>query len=187
MSNAMASHPIAHQPMSLSSMDPYYDHYRDEKNVKTPACTSHDCECSNSTSSHSACHKSRLRRLFIPVLISIVTIAAIVFISCVNDLTALGVFGSDDGLLGLGKRALGARDSTGTNNGSSFVNNKCQCFASAQALGGTVLTCIDCFSISHRYIRWVITCARFCNNAQRVVLQRYVAPPSRFVGQSQTN
>jgi len=119
----MAPHNVTRQPISLTSMDPYY---HDEKSRNPPACTSDDCECSNSdATSHRACHKSRLRQLLLPAFISVVTIAAIIFVSCINDLIALGVFDSGDGALGLGKRALGARDSSGTGTGdSSFVNNK---------------------------------------------------------------
>jgi len=120
MSNITTPHHVTHQPMSLTSMDPYFDHYHDEKSLNPPSYTSHDCECENP---HNTCHKSRLYRLLIPAILSVVMIATIIFVSCIKDLAALGVFGPDEGVIGLGKQALGARDTTGSNNGS-FLNNK---------------------------------------------------------------
>jgi len=120
----MTPHHVTRQPMSLSSMDPYYEH--DEKHHNPPPYAPHDCECADPNApSHRACHESRSRRLLIPALISTVTVIAIILISCIHDLVTLGVFSADDGVLGLGKRALGARDSSGTDSGSSFVDNKC--------------------------------------------------------------
>lgn len=108
---------VTHQPASLTSMDPYYDHYNDKKSGNPPEYICQDGECEEShAQSHRTCHKSRLRRLLIPAMMVVVTLAAIIFISCIQDLAAMGIFGQDDGVLGLGKRD--------TSNGS-FVNNKC--------------------------------------------------------------
>lgn len=128
MSDFTVPHHVTRQPISLNTMDLHYDRYHDEKRHNpTTYCASRDCECAetNSLSHHRACHKSRLRRLLVPALLCIATVATIIFICCIRNLNTLGVFALDDGVLGVGKRALGARDSTGSNSGnSSFVNNK---------------------------------------------------------------
>jgi len=50
---------------------------------------------------------------YVSLIFSIMAIA-IILISCIHELASLGVFGADDGVLGLAKRALGARDTSGT-------------------------------------------------------------------------
>jgi hypothetical protein len=123
MPNTTTPH-VSRQPISLSSMDPYCDFEHDEKRPSPPSYPSHDCECTNGP--HHECHKSRRRQLLITVsLIFSITAIAIILISCIHELASLGVFSADDGVLGLVKRALGARDTSSTDNGSSFVNNKC--------------------------------------------------------------
>jgi hypothetical protein len=125
LSDTMASHHIINQPMSLASMDPYSDYNHDEKrHTTTSVC--HHCECADTNHSlpHRACRKSRLRRLLIPALVSIATVATIFVISCIRNLEILAAFLPDDGVLGLGKRALGAGDTTGSDQ-SSFVHKKC--------------------------------------------------------------
>jgi len=120
----MASHHIINQPMSLASMDPYSDYNHDEKrHTSTSPC--HHCECADTNHSlpHRACHQSRLRRLLIPALVSIATVATIFVISCIRNLEILAAFLPDDGVLGLSKRALGAGDTTGSDQ-SSFVHKK---------------------------------------------------------------
>jgi len=122
MPNTTTPH-VNRQPISLSSMDLYCDFEHEEKRPSPPSYASHDCECTNGP--HHECHKSRRRQWLITVsLIFSITAIAIILISCIHDLASLGVFGADDGVLGLAKRALGARDTSGTDNGSSFVNNK---------------------------------------------------------------
>ncbi|KIM71215.1 hypothetical protein PILCRDRAFT_758934 [Piloderma croceum F 1598] len=118
MPNTTTPH-VSRQPISLSSMDLYCD----EKRPSPPSYASHDCECTNGP--HHECHKSRRRQFLVIVsLIFSITAIGIILISCIHDLATLGVFGGDDGVLGLAKRALGARDTSGTDSGSSFVNNK---------------------------------------------------------------
>ena len=127
MSDLKTPHHVTRQPMSLNSMDPYSDYSPVEKPHSSPYCTTQDCECSQSnTISHGACHKTRLRRLLIPAVLSIATVATIFFICCLRNLDTLGIFALDGGVLELGKHALGARDTTsGSSSGSSsFMNNK---------------------------------------------------------------
>jgi len=117
----MTSNHITHQPMSLSSMDL---HYQDEKRPDVLSCTSHNCQCGYIDSRpHRTCHNSRLRRVLMPALISIMTVVTIIFICCVRNFDAMGVFASDGGVWAVSKRAV--VDSTGSNNGgSTFTNNK---------------------------------------------------------------
>jgi len=129
MFKAIVPQRVTSQPSPLSSMDLYNEQlYHDEKHPhllayiqghRRTSCTFQDCaECAGASSQyHNTCHKSRLRRLLIPAILSLLTIAAIIFLSCLNDMTALGGF---DGMLGMGKR-----DTSGTNNGNStLVDNK---------------------------------------------------------------
>jgi hypothetical protein len=110
--------PHVSRQLSLSSMDPYCDFEHHEKRSSPPPYASHDCECT--TCPHHECHKfSRRQFLIIVSLIFSITAIGIILITCIHDLTTLGVFGADDGVLGLAKWALSAR---GT---SSFVNKKC--------------------------------------------------------------
>jgi len=119
---------ITTQPNALS-MDLYNEY--DEKH--TPARTRNPCQtlsrsfqdCADCTDSpsqcHNGCHKSRLHRLLIPAILLLISITAVISLSCLYDSSILGIFGPDDGILGLGKRAL----TNGTNSGgSTFVNNK---------------------------------------------------------------
>jgi len=129
MSRPVVPQRVTSQPSSLNSMDVYSECvYPDEKHLhlactqdhrQAPSCTSQDCtECTGSQY-HNACHKSRLRRLLIPAILSLFTITTLIFLSCLNDLAALGVFGPDGGVMGMGKRAV---DTSGSN--STLVKNK---------------------------------------------------------------
>lgn len=70
---------------------------------------------------HRTCHKSRRRRLLIHALLSLLALVSITAISFLNDIQALNIFGSDEGL---GKRAI----SSGSN-GNQLVNKKCKFFS----------------------------------------------------------
>ena len=85
------------------------------------------------------------------------------------------MFSADDGVLGLGKRALGARDSSGTDSGSSFVDNKCAFSNFYFSSYGTGLMQNQLFSISYNCVCWALSCTRVWNHAQCVVLPRYIA------------
>lgn len=103
---AMNPH-ATHQPMSLNFMDCYYD---DDSLYYTP----HICECTAMTTLRDrACHtKSHLRRILIPASLAIMTVAIIIFISCIRDLNTLGVFSTDYRVMGVGRRSLSNRDSS---------------------------------------------------------------------------
>jgi hypothetical protein len=163
MSLAIISTPIVpgkrvtSQPSALS-MDLYSEY--DEKHPHLPArtrnscqtlsCSSQNCaDCTDSPSQcHNECHKSRLHRLLIPAILSLVSIAAVISLSCLYDLSILGVLGPDDGILGVGKRAL----TSGTSNGgSTLVNNKCM--LQVHCLAVSSLFSQGCSSVSHHHIR----------------------------------
>jgi hypothetical protein len=123
MSDTTSSRHVTDQPMSLNSMDPYCDHFHDEKRHGPPSCASYDCECANAESHpYRARHRSNLRRFFIPVSLIIATIAMIVFICTIRNLAFLGVFISDY------KTGVDKRATDSTTGGSTFVNNKCVLF-----------------------------------------------------------
>lgn len=125
MSSNIAPQRVTSQPTSLNAMVMYHD----EKNAKPPGYTEHvyqspsfsshqdGGDCSHSASPcHDSCHRSRLRRMLIPALLSLLAIATIIFIACLDD---LNIFGSGDGIMGMGKRAT----NSGGNN-STLVNKK---------------------------------------------------------------
>lgn len=146
---------ITTQPNALS-MDLYNEY--DEKHPHPPARTQNPCQtlsrsfqdCADCTDSpsqcHNGCHKSRLHRLLIPAILLLISITAIISLSCLYDSSILGIFGPDDGILGLSKRAL----TNGTNSGgSTFVNNK-------RMLHRHVVSSFlsqACSSVSHHHIR----------------------------------
>jgi len=114
----MNTTPITSQPTAqLRSMDlgdekrsPYFAHSHPHI---------HDSGCEQSDLySHRTCHKSRRRRLVIHALLTLSALASIIAISCWNDIQTLNIFGSDDGLQGIGKRAVG------NSNGSTLVDKK---------------------------------------------------------------
>ncbi|EGN97555.1 hypothetical protein SERLA73DRAFT_184303 [Serpula lacrymans var. lacrymans S7.3] len=105
----MAPSCISSQPASLSKMDLYTDE-------KHPTSTSpSNCECANSAS-HRTCHKSRLRRILVPALLSLLAVTALFFVACVSDFDVWGV-------LGMGSGGPLAKRQSSTNQ-SSFTQNK---------------------------------------------------------------
>ncbi|KIL00151.1 hypothetical protein PAXRUDRAFT_329817 [Paxillus rubicundulus Ve08.2h10] len=72
------------------------------------------CGCADS-SSHRACHKARLRKMLLPVALSLLAIGGMLVVSCATDINLLDLIGlgGDSGSL------LGKRETS-----SSFTNNK---------------------------------------------------------------
>lgn len=102
-------------------MSPYSDQDLpgDEKHIHAHSnqCQSSACQCGSNSSTHNPCHNARLRRLLVPVVFSLLTIAAVLLVSCLYD---VDVFGLGADTLDLANRATG---NTTTNNGS-FVKHK---------------------------------------------------------------
>ncbi|KAG1743835.1 hypothetical protein EDB19DRAFT_542155 [Suillus lakei] len=108
---------ISSQP-NTSTMDMYGPLATDEK--RSPTCQHDDhnmnypCECPSA--SHRACHKSRLRRIILPIALSLLSIGAFLVISHCSEM------GDLLGALGLGHGvSLGKRQTTTS---SSFTSNK---------------------------------------------------------------
>lgn len=111
--NTMA---VTNQPVSLSSMNLY--HSIDEKNQHEHhniSSNPHACECESNgpSASHKSCHNSRLRRFLVPALIALLTIGAVLALSCFVD------FG------GSGMGSLLKRATDDTSSGDTFTNRKC--------------------------------------------------------------
>ncbi|KAJ8579426.1 hypothetical protein M405DRAFT_835832 [Rhizopogon salebrosus TDB-379] len=113
--------PIACQP-ATSTMDVYGPFTTDEKSSRPCQHDEHNmnfpCECPSS--SHRACHKARLRRVILPIALSLLSVGALLLISyCseIGDLLGLLGFGHGHGI------SLGKRQTT-TSSSSSFTSNK---------------------------------------------------------------
>jgi hypothetical protein len=120
MPNTTTPH-ASHQPISLSSMDPYCDFEHHEKRSSPPSYASHDC-------------------------------------------------------IGPAKRALGVRDTSGTDNGSSFVNSKCSFFLNFYVCRANK----PIYSIPYRCICWALPFGWIWDHALCVGrLQKYVHNLSR--------
>lgn len=105
-------------------MDLYKEHHilpQDEKRPHDHTGSSHthgpsNCEdCESRAPCHRKCHGSRLRRFLVPALAALLTLSAVLALSCV---TGFDFFGLAAG--GLVKRAT---DPNGNTDGT-FVNNK---------------------------------------------------------------
>jgi hypothetical protein len=111
--------PVSTQPIP-SLMNVYtVSSFGDEKHPQQ--CQVHydseqPCGCADS-SSHRACHKARLRKMLLPVALSLLAVGAMLVISCATDINLLDLIGlgGDSGSV-LGKRQ--------TSSSSSFTNNK---------------------------------------------------------------
>lgn len=118
---------VTNQPVSLS-MDLYHDDHdlplpAYEKHVQDSNFNTHhnsehhlpssswNCESFDS-GSHKKCHNSRLRRLFLPAVMVLLTISALLLISCSSNFGEVVGFGED----GLFKRATNSNDGTFTSN-----------------------------------------------------------------------
>jgi len=136
----MPSAVVTSQPASLTPMDLRDNSYYDEKHSSPYTQDSHralSCKLKccikrvpgfSRRSHHSACHRSRLWRVLIPAVLSLLTIATIIFLSYLADLDAVGILGPDDGMLGLDKRALDAQDARRKpthNRNSAFTKKNC--------------------------------------------------------------
>jgi hypothetical protein len=114
--------PIARQP-TTSTMDVYGPFTTDEKSSRPCQHDEHNmnfpCECPSS--SHRACHKARLRRVILPIALSLLSVGALLLISYCSEIgDLLGVLGFGHGHgISLGKRQ------TTTSSSSSFTSNKC--------------------------------------------------------------
>ncbi|KAF5367928.1 hypothetical protein D9758_004348 [Tetrapyrgos nigripes] len=123
------------QPSSLGTMNVYHDFPTDEKHQHSEQCQHGDTECAHGhahahSSSHRRCHASRLRRLLFPIIISLISVGAVLAFSCMYDM--LGLFGSstgEGGYDGLMKRqSAGNGSGSNGNNGDVFVDRKRECF-----------------------------------------------------------
>lgn len=127
---------ISSQP-NTSTMDVYGPLATDEK--RSPTCQHNDhnlnypCECPSA--SHRACHKSRLRRIILPIALSLLSIGAFLLISYCSEIgDLLEALGLDHGYgISLEKR----QSST-----SSFTSKKCSAtMFSFIALSDNLLQC----------------------------------------------
>ncbi|KAG2036543.1 hypothetical protein BDR03DRAFT_444613 [Suillus americanus] len=110
---------ISSQP-NTSTMDMYGPLPSDKK--RSPTCQHDDhslnypCECPSA--SHRACHKSRLRRIILPIALSLLSIGAFLVISQCSEIgDLLGALGLNHG------HALDKRQTT-TSSTSSFTSKK---------------------------------------------------------------
>ncbi|KAG2346216.1 hypothetical protein BDR05DRAFT_70033 [Suillus weaverae] len=112
---------ISSQP-NTCTMDMYGPLATDEK--RSPTCQHNEhnpnypCECPSA--SHRACHKSRLRRVILPIALSLLSIGAFLVISHCSEI------GDLLGALGLSRGhgvSLDKRQTT-TSSSSSFTSNK---------------------------------------------------------------
>ncbi|KAG2131123.1 hypothetical protein BD769DRAFT_623555 [Suillus cothurnatus] len=109
---------ISSQPKT-STMDMYGPLTTDKK--RSPTCQQNDhnpnypCECPSA--SHRACHKSRLRRIILPMALSLLSIGAFLIISHCSEIgDLLGALGLNQGY------ALNKRQTTSST--SSFTSKK---------------------------------------------------------------
>ncbi|KAG1800696.1 uncharacterized protein BJ212DRAFT_89563 [Suillus subaureus] len=110
---------ISSQP-NTSTMNMYGPLVTDKK--RSPACqhNAHDlsypCECPSA--SHRACHKSRLRRIILPIALSLLSVGAFLVISYCSEVgDLLGALRLNHG------HALDKRQTTSST--SSFTSKKC--------------------------------------------------------------
>ncbi|KAG0706975.1 hypothetical protein DFH29DRAFT_98217 [Suillus ampliporus] len=113
--------PISSQPKTCT-MDVYGPFTTDEKRSRPCQHDDHNmnypCECPSR--SHRSCHKARLRRIILPVALSLLSVGALLVISYCSEV------GDLLGALGLGHGhgiSLGKRQTT-TSSSSSFTSNK---------------------------------------------------------------
>ncbi|KAJ8072748.1 hypothetical protein PM082_016307 [Marasmius tenuissimus] len=105
--------------MNTNTMDPYQDlhtHPGDEKHCSQhQQLESYGGHCEADQPCHRRCHKDRLRRVLIPVVATILGVAALFALSCFFDLSEVIGIGTE----GLMKRATG--EGTGEN---TFISRK---------------------------------------------------------------
>ncbi|KAG1824123.1 hypothetical protein EV424DRAFT_739108 [Suillus variegatus] len=111
---------ISSQP-NTSTMDVYGPLSTHEKRSLTCQHNDHNlnypCECSSA--SHRACHKSRLRRIILPIALSLLSIGAFLIISHCSEIgDLLEALGLNHG------HVSGVLDKRQTTTGSSFTSKK---------------------------------------------------------------
>lgn len=112
--------PISTQP-TTSIMDVYGPFTTDEKRSPCQHDDHTNFPCEGPSSSHRACHKARLRRIILPIALSLLSVGALLVVSYCSEVgDLLGVLGLGNGHgLSLDKRQ------TTTSSSSSFTSNKC--------------------------------------------------------------
>ncbi|KAH7906567.1 hypothetical protein BJ138DRAFT_1162312 [Hygrophoropsis aurantiaca] len=112
---------VSTQPPCAGRMDLYNLTAGDEKHTQCE----HDhkflspsaCECVEVTTSHRSCHKSRLRRLAVPVLLSLLTVGAMLLLSCLAEVDIFD-------FIGVGDAGILSKRQTTSSSGSTFTNKK---------------------------------------------------------------
>lgn len=107
-------------------MDVYQDFPIDEKHQHAQQCQHGECAHGHAhehSSNHRKCHGSRLRRMLLPLIISLLSVGAVLAFSCVYDM--LGLFGNGDGDYGsLMKRQSNGAGGGTAGNDNAFVDRK---------------------------------------------------------------
>ncbi|KAL0572315.1 hypothetical protein V5O48_009637 [Marasmius crinis-equi] len=105
---------------NVNNMDLYQDlhaHPGDEKRSQNHQLECYAGHCEANRPCHRSCHKERLRRFLVPVVATLLGIAALFALSCFFDFSEIMSMGTE----GLVKRATG--DTAGNGN-NAFVNKK---------------------------------------------------------------
>ncbi|KAK7448070.1 hypothetical protein VKT23_013826 [Stygiomarasmius scandens] len=115
---------VTNQPSSLSSMDVYQDFPVDEKRQHEFSQQCQHGECAHGHAhdlslNHRRCHSSRLRRFLLPVIISLLSLGAVLAFSCMYDMMGMLGYGGNEG--GLMKRQSNGSSSSDSN---TFVDRK---------------------------------------------------------------
>lgn len=154
---------ISSQP-NTSTMDVYGPLSTHEKRSLTCQHNDHNlnypCECSSA--SHRACHKSRLRRIILPIALSLLSIGAFLIISHCSEIgDLLEALGLNHG------HVSGVLDKRQTTTGSSFTSKKCRATTSS-----LIVLSDTHFSVPNYYFRRPCPRPASRRNAQFLVLQR---------------
>ncbi|KAF9221177.1 hypothetical protein BS17DRAFT_786019 [Gyrodon lividus] len=101
--------------MSVYSVDSFSSEKRSQQ-CQIHYDSEQTCQCADS-GSHRACHKARLRKMLLPIALSLLAVGAMLVISCTTDIDLLDLIGvgADGSGVSLGKRQTTS---------SSFTENK---------------------------------------------------------------